>query len=29
LAVGADSAPTATHEVATNEGKVPEAARVI
>jgi len=22
-------APTATHEIATNEGKVPEAARVI
>ena len=29
VAVGAELAPTATHEIATNEGKVPEAARVI
>jgi len=28
VAVGANS-PTATHEITTNEGKVPEAARVI
>ena len=28
VAVG-ELAPTATHEIATNEGKVPEAARVI